>query len=129
MRYPLDELIDKSSIIRLKFERIPDLEDRKKWAREIFDYSVAIGEYIGEKTCSYNQIEEWMNKLYDVNGRIWDLEAAIRQGKDKELGLEEVGRRAIKIRETNGERIRVKSEIIDNIGQGYKDIKINHASA
>jgi hypothetical protein len=128
MRYPLDELIDKSSIIRLKFERIPNLDDRTKWAKEIFDYSVAIGEYIGEKICSQKEIEDWMVRLYEVNGKIWDLEADIRAGKDKELGLEEVGRRAIRIREINGERVRIKSSIVEKIGLGYKDIKINHAS-
>lgn len=128
MRYPLDELLDKSSIIRLKFERIPNLENRSQWAREIFDYSVAIGVYIGEKICSQNEVDEWIEELYKVNGRIWDLEADIRAGKDKELGLEEVGKRAIQIRNINGERIRIKSKIIDKIGQGYKDIKINHAS-
>ena len=128
MRYPLDELLDKTSIIQLKFERLEHLEDRNRWANEMREYSTAIGEYIGEKICNYNQIEEWFDKLYDINGKIWDLEAAIRQGKDEELGLEEIGRRAIKIRETNGIRVKIKSEIVDAIGRGYKDIKMNHIS-
>jgi len=128
MEYPLDELIDKSSIIRLKFERIEDLEDRSRWAKEITEYSIAIGEYIGRKICSIEEVNKWHERLYEVNGRIWDLESIIRQGRDKELGLEEVGRRAIEIRKINGERVKIKSEIIDKIGQGYKDIKINHAS-
>lgn len=129
MRYPLDELLDKSSIIQLKFERIDDLEDRSRWMNEIRDYSIAIGEYIGGGACAYKQIKDWFNKLYEINGKIWDLEADIRKGKEGELGLEEVGRRAIAIRNNNGGRIRIKGEIIETIGVGYKDIKINHASS
>jgi hypothetical protein len=129
MRYPLDELIDKTSIIKLKFERLGHLKDRSRWANEMKEYSIAIGEYIGDKTCTYEQIEDWFDRLYKANGETWDLEAAIRQGKDEELGLEEIGRRAIKIRENNGLRIAIKSEIVDVIGNGYKDIKINHISA
>ncbi len=128
MRYPLDELIDKCSIIKLKFERIPDLEDRTRWINEVSEYSTAIGEYIGRKVCSKKEAKGWQERLYEVNGKIWDLEADIRKGKENELGLEEVGRRAIEIRKLNGERIKIKSEIVDKIGQGYKDIKINHAS-
>ena len=128
MKYPLDELLDKSSIIRLKFERIPDLEDRSKWISEIMDYSIAIGEYIGEGICNQEQTNDWFKRLYETNKRIWDLEAAIRQGKEGEIGLEEVGRRAIEIRNINGERVGIKREIVSVIGRGYKDIKINHAS-
>jgi len=129
MIYPLDELIDKSSIIQLKFERIENLEDRSRWINEIREYSVAIGEYIGKGVCVYEQIQDWFNKLYEINGKTWDLEADIRKGKEGELGLEEVGRRAIAIRENNGKRIKIKGDIVKKTGMGYEDIKINHASS
>lgn len=128
MRYPLDEILDKKSIIQLKIERIDDSETRERLLREIKDYEQAIKEYIEENICTVEEVLEWTKKLYEINGKIWDLEAAIRQGREGELGLEEVGRRAIKIRENNGVRIRIKSQIVDQIGRGYKDIKINHAS-
>lgn len=129
MRYPLDELIDKTSIIQLKFERIPDLEDRSRWINEVKEYCMAIGRFIGESKCTYEQVEEWYKKLYEINKATWDLEADIRKGKEGELGLEEVGRRAIAIRENNGKRIRVKGDIVKKICMGYEDIKINHASS
>lgn len=128
MRYPLDELIDKRSIIKLKIERIPDIDSKPLLHKEFQDYSQAIKEYIDEGVCNNVQVEDWSNRLYDSNSNIWNLEAAIRQGKEGELGLEEVGRRAIEIRNNNGKRIKIKSEIVEKVGIGYKDIKINHAS-
>ena len=129
MRYPADELIDKVSIIQLKIERIPDKEGKALLKQEYMDYCRAIKEYVSEGVFTKAQWNNWHKELYEVNSRIWDLEAAIRQGKEKELGLEEVGRRALSIRNNNGIRIRIKSSIVEKIGLGYKDIKINHASA
>lgn len=127
MRYPLDELLDKRSIIQLKIERISGENPRLR--KEYDDYSNAIQEYIQENVCSLNQVELWHKKLYEANAGTWDLEADIRKGKEGELGLEEVGRRAIAIRESNRVRVRIKSDIVKKTGIGYGDIKINHASA
>lgn len=129
MRYPLDELLDKVSIMQLKFERIPDLEDKSKWINELRKYSQAIGIYVGEGICTREQVTGWFEELYKINGRVWDLEAAVRQGKDQELGYEEIGKRAIAVREMNKERISVKSKVVETTGVGYKDVKVNHASS
>jgi hypothetical protein len=128
MRYPLDELIDKRSIVQLKIERIEDDLDKERLRLESKDYSNAIKEYIDESACTPEQVEEWHKQLYEANGKTWDLEARIRKGQIGDLSLEEIGRTAIKIRESNGIRIRVKSDIVEKTGIGYKDIKINHAS-
>ena len=123
MRYPLDELLDKRSIIQLKIERIDDNEERKRLIKEFGDYTLSIAEYIAEKICTREQVEEWHHKLYEANGKIWDLEANIRKGQIGDMSFEEVGRTAIEIREANGIRVRIKSEIVRAIGQGYEDIK------
>jgi len=128
MRYPLDELLDKRSIIQLKIERIEDSEDRKRLIKEFSDYTFAICDYINEKVCTKEQVEEWHKHLYDANGNTWDLEAKIRKGQIGNISLEEVGKTAIAIRENNGVRVRIKSDIVSKTGIGYKDIKINHAS-
>lgn len=126
MRYPLDELIDKRSIIQLKIERIPDR--KTELSGEYEDYTGAILEYEKENIASPMEVVEWHEKLYKVNGQIWDLEADIRAGKEGELGLEEVGKRALAIRNLNSERILVKRNIVIRTGIGYKDVKDNHAS-
>ena len=60
--------------------------------------------------------------LLKANSKIWKLESDIRNGKEMEL--EEVGRRALAIRDINKERIVLKNSV-----QIYQDIKINNASA
>jgi hypothetical protein len=74
-------------------------------------------------------IETYIDKLISINGEIWDLESDIRKGKEGELGLEEVGRRAIRIREFNKIRVGYKNIIVETFGEGYKDVKMNHASS
>ncbi len=128
MRYPLDELLDKKSIIQLKIERIDNESDKERLKREIEDYTEAIEKYIEENLCSSEDVKKWFDELYEANGRTWDLETNIRKGQIGEMSLDEIGRTAIKIRESNGVRVRIKSKIVEAVGIGYRDIKINHAS-
>jgi len=128
MRYPLDELLDKRSIIQLKIERIDDDKEKDRLKREFKDYSEAIIDYVNEEVCSMQQAKTWHQELYEANGKTWDLEARIRRGQIGDLSLEEIGKTAIAIRESNGIRVGIKSKIVQATGAGYEDIKINHAS-
>lgn len=127
MRYPLDELLDKRSIIQLKMERLEG-DELESLIREFNDYTKAIEEYISEGVCTYPQFDQWHKELYEANGRTWDLEANLRKGQIGKMSLEDVGRTAIAIRESNGFRVSIKSKIVSETGVGYRDIKINHAS-
>jgi hypothetical protein len=119
MIYPLPDLLDKISIVQLKTERTDEDECR----RELHYLMDNLPDY------AFAESEAYIIRLYEVNGKIWDLEADIRKGKDDELGLEEIGRRTIKIREFNKKRICIKNEIVEKTKTGFKDIKVNHASA
>ena len=122
MRVPISEILDRMSIVKLKIERIgePQLQD------EFSALSKALKDYKKE---GFNIKDDWFEELYDINRRIWDLESDIRRGKEKELGLEEVGRRAILIRNTNKQRVAIKNKIAEETGSGFKDVKMNHGSA
>jgi len=121
MKMPISEILDRYSIAILKKERA-DAENSK----EINDLRFEIDGYLKDH---YEFINQKIKDLIQVNGDIWDLESDIRRGKEGELGLEEVGRRAIKIREFNKIRITYKNDVVDYFGEGYKDIKINHVSS
>ena len=118
---PLAEVIDRFVIVKLKKERIKT-EDKTD---EHEHYKKVLEDY---KNKGIDIKQEWIERLYDANGKIWDLESDLRKGKEGLLGLEEVGRRAIKIREINKIRISIKNEIVEATGSGFKDIKMNHAS-
>ena len=121
MEMPLPELLDRLVIVRLKAERIGDKEKE----RELQFYMKELEDY---KKKGFAIKDEWLERLYNINGKIWDLEADIRKGKEGELGLSEVGKRAIEIRNLNKIRISIKNEITEVTGSGFKDIKVNHAS-
>jgi len=121
MEMPLAEVIDRFVIVRLKKERIKT-EDKTD---EYEHYKKVLEDY---KKQGILIKQEWIDRLYDANSKIWDLESDIRKGKEGLLGLEEVGRRSIKIREINKIRISIKNQIVEETGSGFKDIKMNHAS-
>jgi len=121
MEMPLPEILDRMSIIKLKIERIGEPHLKKEYE----EYKKALEEFKGKGGIID---KNWLENLYEINKKIWDFESAIRQGKEGELGLEEVGRRALAIRDLNKERISVKNEIVEKTGIGFKDIKMNHAS-
>ena len=122
MEQPLPEIIDRLTIVRLKVERIKT-EDKRD------EYEHYLKELEEWKKRGVEIKQEWIDRLYEANAKIWDLEHDIRRGKEGELGMEEDGRRAIQIREINKMRISIKNEIVEATGSGFKDIKMNHASA
>jgi uncharacterized protein YxjI len=120
MEYPISEILDRYSIALLKKERLKIDNDK-----ELNDLSNEIDNYR-----KINKIvDEYIVNLKEINGKIWDLEFDIRKGKEGILGLEEVGRRAILIRENNKIRVGYKNEIVEIFNTGYKDIKMNHISS
>lgn len=120
MKMPISEILDRYSIAILKKQRA-NAENEQ----EIIDLS----HEIFKNNYHREFIQDKIEKLTEINGKIWDLESDIRKGKEGELGLEEVGRRAIQIREFNKIRVGYKNEVVELFGEGYKDIKMNHASS
>jgi chromosome segregation ATPase len=117
MKMPISEIADRYSIVLLKHERI----ENANLSKELKIYRKELDKY-------KKDIDSFIKRLYEINGEIWDLESDIRKGKEKLLGLEEVGRRAIHIREKNKKRISIKNEMVEKYEEGFKDIKMNHAS-
>jgi hypothetical protein len=116
--YPLPELLDRMSICKLKMERIGEPQ-----CFEEFQFLEK-----GIKEYNFTESDYYFKLLYETNAKIWDMESDIRKGMDDKLGLEEIGRRAIKIRETNKIRVSIKNELSKKSKSGFEDIKINHIS-
>lgn len=99
--------------------------------------------YFGdEQSISEHRYLEQGLKSYGVNGKlvsnvmritqanieIWNLENEIRNGGEAKFGIEEVGRRAIKIRDLNKKRIEYKNLLTVLYKSGFKEAKVNHRS-
>ena len=73
------------------------------------------------------QLIKLSQDLYKINGRIWDTEGSIRAGLDDELGYDEIGKRAVQVRDLNRVRMSIKNDITELTGEGFKDCKMNYA--
>ncbi len=117
MKMPLSEILDRYTITKLKSERTN--EDVSK---ELKTYKAEIDKPIySEKS---NQIISFIDRLYGINGQLWDTEKDIRNGVD--MPLKEVGRLALKVRDLNCKRNEIKAEVVDVFAEGFKEITINY---
>jgi len=117
MKMPLSEIIDRYTITKLKSERTnEDVSD------ELTAYKTEIESPVYTEKSS--QIASFIDRLYEVNGEMWDTEGDIRSGVD--LPLEEIGRLALKCRDINCKRNEIKAEVVDVFAEGFKEIKINY---
>ena len=117
MKMPLSEILDRYTITKLKSERTnEDVSDElRTYKREIEN-----PDYV-EKS---SQIASFIEKLYEINGELWNTEGDIRKGVD--MPLEQIGRLALKVRDLNCKRNEIKGEVVDAFAEGFKEIKINY---
>jgi hypothetical protein len=118
---PAAEIVDRLSILLLKCERAGDSH-----LREFFEYARAI--LLEEDLPGLSTKIAFLRELYMANGEIWDLESDIRSDREAELGLEEVGRRAIQIRGKNRKRISLKNDLSLQLGD-HIETKVDHGSS
>lgn len=109
MEVPLSDIMDRFSILILKWIHGADVRD------ELRAYA---------KECP---ITDPLFDLLRINYAIWQLESDIRKGKEGELGLEEVGKRALAIRDLNRQRIETKNTV-NAASKTFPEIKVKHAS-
>ncbi len=119
---PIPEVADRYTIALLKIERLDHSEI------DVADMQKQIDYYKDGLELENPNLAKLVKDLYEINGKMWDAEHAIRKGQDENLGLEEIGRRAIHIRDLNRVRMKVKNDIIELTGDGFKDCKMNYAN-
>jgi hypothetical protein len=118
LTYSIGDICDRLSILSLKKERFPSKEIDREYEIFVEAYidAVADKEYT-------DQVRELTKYLLTVNDKIWKLEADIRLGKEEVLGLEEVGHRAIQIRDLNKLRVEAKNTINRITNTGFTEKK------
>ena len=109
---PISEIIDRFTITKLKSERTDEdvKHELNVYKEEILNYKV--------------NLEDFIERMYDINGKIWDTEGDIRKGT--KLPLDEIGRLALQVRDLNCIRNSIKAEIVDKFSEGFKEIKVNY---
>ncbi len=117
------DLLDRYSICKLKTERAGATGD------DLALYRYAYNQLI-QTHCrlSCAEWEKLLTGMYEINGLMWDAEAEVRNAQ-LDHDLEETGRRAIRVRELNATRIKLKNKINELAGEGFVDFKHSHVSA
>ena len=73
-------------------------------------------------------IAEEFEQLKEIHNNIWNLEADLKSGMEDKHPLEEIGRRAILIRDYNNRRIAIKNSLAESLGCAVREIKRDHLS-
>lgn len=114
--FPIVELIDRLAIARLKFEKTGKNQDEL--------------DYYEQQALAFDflQVHSEINQLQEIHRQIWELEYLLKTGQENQLSLEEIGRRAIAIRNLNKQRVTLKNFIAEKFNDPVREIKKDHLS-
>jgi hypothetical protein len=114
--FPIIELVDRLAIAEVKFKRTKANEEELLWYMNQalrVDLTLIVDEY---------------EDLKRIHNEIWELEALLKTGRESELSLEELGRRAIAIRDHNNKRVALKNIMAERLNCPVREIKKDHLS-
>jgi hypothetical protein len=114
--FPVIELFDRLAIAEIKWQRSQKNKPELDWYRD---------QVVG---LDFGLIQDLYTQLVSIHNDIWNKESELKSGRDHELSLEEIGRRALEIRNLNNQRIQLKNAMADRLGCSVREIKKDHLS-
>jgi len=115
MQMSIGDIVDRYAICKLKSER-----EGVDSSKEMNDLQEEMDKY----GCYPGGIEDYINCFYELDGKIWDAESIITRENIKIYGLEDIGQRALQIKDINIEKDEVKKKLNSRYDEGYIDIKM-----
>lgn len=113
---PVLELIDRLCIARVKHARTQGANQVElDWYEDRF-----------RQLPQSVELDEAIQAMTDIHHAIWDLEWQLKSGVEQMLSLQEIGRRAIAIRDHNNKRIAYKNTVARILGHPVTELKHNH---
>lgn len=111
-KFPIIELVDRYCIAKLKFNKLglnkPELDF---YTDQINSINLDI-------------VQEELSELYDIHNQIWEMEDDFKRCViEYKYPLDEIGRRAIAVRDINKKRYNIKNIIADKLNDPIKEIK------
>jgi len=111
-KFPLIELIDRYCIACLKYEKLGNNQP------EVDFYTEQLKEF------NFDLIKDELVELTDIHRRVWEMEDDFKKYTvEHKYSLEEVGRRAIAVRNVNGERYILKNKIAEKMQDPIREMK------
>jgi hypothetical protein len=120
---PVLEMIDRLCIARVKSRRTNGANEvERAW------YEVRYQE-LQKQVNNVAELEFNIAAMTSIHEAIWELEWELKSGVEQQLSLEEIGRRAIRIRDYNNKRISFKNSIAALVDSDpVREIKSDHLS-
>ena len=115
---PVLELIDRLCIARVKHERTNGANQV-----ELDWYEDKLRQLPQSAELNFN-----VDAMTAIHNAIWELEWDLKSGVEQQLPLDEIGRRAIRIRDYNNKRISFKNSIESLLGHPVREFKHDHLS-
>jgi hypothetical protein len=115
--FPVVELMDRLAIAEIKFGRTNGAnESELKWYQD------------QAKSYDLSKISEEYQQLKDIHNNIWNLESDLKSGMEDKHPLDEIGRRAIAIRNMNNKRVALRNVMAEKLNDAIRELKFDHAS-
>lgn len=120
---PVLELIDRLCIARVKHRRTNGANSvERDWYERQY-------EQLQRLVSSVEELEHNVAAMTAIHEAIWELEWQLKSGVEDQLSLEEIGRRAIRIRDYNNKRISFKNSIAALVNRDpVRELKSDHLS-
>jgi len=115
--FPIIELLDRLVIAQIKMT--------KSGNENQAEYNFYIDQ---ANQYDLSKVDQLLKDLEAVHLQIWSLESDLRKGLESNLGYEEIGRRAVEIRNWNNKRIQIKNQMAEILNCEVREVKIDHIS-
>lgn len=115
--FPIIELVDRYAIASVKHKRTDGANQDEL---DFYHHQI--------EQMDLSAVTQQLEQLENIHNEIWELEKELKSGREHELPLEEIGRRAIMIRNKNNQRIVLKNSIAETLGCAVREIKRDHLS-
>ena len=114
----LGELVDKISILMIKKKNISDSIKLQHVTKELEFLQKTLKKYISE-----DEINDYLQKLVNINSKLWNIEDDIRECERNKLFDQTFIDLARSVYFTNDERAKVKNDINKTFGSELVEVK------
>lgn len=118
MNFPTIEIVDRYCIAIVK-----SVKTNNANAEEVKFYSKQMEE------AGIDLLHPLIYQLIQHHEYVWGLEDDFKKGRIDELPLEEIGRRALHIRDVGFKRVTLKNALAELVSDPVREIKQNHITA
>lgn len=112
MKFPIIEIVDRYAIAMVKYK-----ETNGQNAAELTFYEEQM------KSVNINTRFHLVTELVEHHATVWSLEDDFKKARIDNIALDEIGRRAIQIRDYSYERSRLKNALAELYGDKVREVK------